>query len=60
MNVKKSGFEPAPDSWVKEPCLNSEHNPPSMLYIPPGQVYRHVCPGCGYECVIYSQSVWMR
>lgn len=28
-------------------CRNPEHNPPSMIVLPPG-VYEHTCPGCGH------------
>lgn len=28
------------------PCRSPEHNPPSMIVLPPG-VYEHVCPSCG-------------
>jgi hypothetical protein len=26
-------------------CNHPEHNPPSMIVLPPG-VYEHTCPGC--------------
>jgi len=41
---KQSGFEP---DDVAASCTSYDHNPPTMLYIPPGQRYRHVCPACG-------------
>jgi len=33
--------------WIK-PCLSPQHNPPSMIVLPPG---RHTwqCPACGHE-----------
>ena len=31
---------------VPRPCTHGEHNPPSMIVLPPG-VYEHQCPGCG-------------
>lgn len=31
-----------------KPCLNPEHNPPSMIVLSPG-TYQHTCPGCGYS-----------
>ena len=47
--VGKSGFEPIPGYKI---CMHPGHNPPTHLYIPPGQQYRHVCPGCGAEVVM--------
>jgi hypothetical protein len=55
---KKGGFEPLEKSeW--EPCISPGHNPPTHLYIPPGQQYRHVCPCCGAETVMRpTQITW--
>ncbi len=50
----KGGFEPIPGHV--EPCHSMEHEPPMMLYIPPGQQYRHVCPGCGQVTVMRGSS----
>lgn len=51
------------NTWYPEkeqlPCINFEHNPPTHLYIPPGQTYRHVCPGCGQETVIRAPFITM-
>ena len=33
--------------WMKKPCMHPGHNFPNMLVIPPGKVYKHVCPQCG-------------
>jgi hypothetical protein len=33
---------------IKPPCLNPEHNPPSMIVLQPG-IYQHICPGCGHS-----------
>lgn len=41
---KQGGFFPLQKSKV---CRDPEHKPPTHLYIPPGQGYRHVCPSCG-------------
>ncbi len=27
-------------------CRHPEHNPPSMIVLPPG-IYEHTCPSCG-------------
>ena len=35
-------------------CRHPGHEFPTMLYIPPGKGYRHVCPGCGKETVRMS------
>lgn len=43
----------------KHPCLNPEHNPPTHLYIPPGQTYEHICPGCGKKTTMHgSPIIW--
>lgn len=39
----KSGFFDLPEINI---CKDSEHNPPTHLYIPPGKGYKHVCPSC--------------
>jgi hypothetical protein len=51
---KKSGFEDDPS--MVTPCYHPDHNPPMHLVIPAGKRYRHVCPGCGKEIVITSNS----
>lgn len=33
-----------------QPCLNPEHNPPSMMVFKPG-TYEHTCPGCGSKTI---------
>ena len=34
------------DLPAQDVCRHSEHNPPTMIVLPPG-VYEHTCPGCG-------------
>lgn len=53
--MMKSGFFDLP---VTRTCTHREHNPPTHMYIPPGQGYRHVCPGCGYAVELYGSQVW--
>lgn len=53
--IKKQGFEDDPN-W-KPPCLHPEHRPPMYLYIPPGKIYHHICPGCGKETILRSPSI---
>ncbi len=50
----KGGFEPLPK---KEICTSPEHQPPGLLFIPPDQQYRHVCPDCGNTRVIRGSGV---
>lgn len=38
-------------------CMSPEHNPPTHLYIPPGESYTHVCPACGKETVLRSPNI---
>lgn len=52
----RGGFRPKAEPW-KKPCANPEHLPPNMLYIPPDQEYVHVCPGCGFTCVLQGSNV---
>ena len=50
----RGGFEDDPQTFKM--CTNPSHNPPTHLYIPYGKVYRHICPGCGYEIVLRSSA----
>ena len=47
-------FDDKDFKYVKEtkikPCNHPEHNPPSLISLPPG-TYEHICPGCGYKTV---------
>jgi len=54
----KSGFEDDVD-WVTtyKQCSHLEHSPPTHIVVPPGKVYRHVCPGCGNTQYLRSSSV---
>lgn len=52
-----SGFEDIP-GWEKGgDCMHRGHEPPNMLYVPPGKRYRHVCPGCGKVTYINGSSI---
>lgn len=51
---KKSGFFDLPKE--EKPCKNPGHNPPGHISIPKGKGYRHVCPGCGKETVMYPPN----
>lgn len=51
----KSGFELIP-GWT-EPCRNPGHQPPTMICIPVGQQYRHVCPSCGCVTILRGLNV---
>lgn len=43
----------------KPPCLDSEHNPPSMIVIPPGHHLEHTCPSCGKVATVYPTVTWL-
>ena len=43
---------------VKMPCKDVMHQPPQHLYIPPGKIYVHVCPTCGYTVTIKSPDIY--
>lgn len=51
--TEKSGFV---DIEQKENCLDSEHSPPTHLYIPYGKKYIHVCPKCGNRIELHSSQ----
>lgn len=57
---RKSGFEDDPDWGKNMPCRHREHNPPSHMVVPPGKIYRHVCPGCGRESTMRSHGTFMQ
>ncbi len=57
---RRSGFEPLPATWRRKPCCHPSHQPPSMMVIPQGSCYRHVCPGCGAEVVLYPSDASLR
>lgn len=39
------------------PCTSPEHNPPSMIVIPPGSKLVHTCPRCGQVTTIRPNIV---
>lgn len=39
-------------------CQDPSHNPPNMIYIPPGKRLRHKCPTCGQESILYSKTFY--
>lgn len=45
-------------SWIKKPCMNPEHDFPSMIYIPPGESFTHTCPGCGNKITAQNSIVY--
>ncbi len=52
--IEESGFEDMPTEKI---CRHRSHSPPKHLYIPPGKVYRHVCPGCGQKIILRRQDM---
>ncbi len=40
-------------------CCHPQHNAPMHLYIPFGQVYQHICPGCKHVVYLKNQVVTM-
>jgi hypothetical protein len=57
-NERKSGF--FPDPFYERPCLDPSHNAPTHLSIPPGQIYIHVCPSCGYSITLRPSCVTLK
>lgn len=37
-------------------CRHPEHNPPSMIVLPPG-VYEYTCPACGHKTIFTIQAI---
>lgn len=54
IQTAQSGFE---DDTGTPFCRHQQHLPPTNLYIPQGQRYRHVCPGCGNTVIIRTLPV---
>lgn len=50
---EKSHFE---DEDPQQICRHREHNPPSHMVIPHGKRYVHICPGCGFRCVLRNNG----
>lgn len=60
MNKKeKSGMEDLPEGQfsVRLLCRDPQHNPPTMIVIPRGKRYRHVCPSCGVVSYLYPATL---
>ena len=39
------------------PCVDTQHNPPMHLWIPPGKQFTHKCPSCGAKMTIKGQRL---
>lgn len=49
-----SGIEPIPEGFPPTwNCFDTQHSPPTMLSIPSGYRYRHVCPSCRLLSYVY-------
>jgi hypothetical protein len=46
---------PRPD-LVQRPCMSSDHEPPNLIYIPPGQAMEHTCSGCGRKTILRGSA----
>ena len=46
-------YDPEQKTYIPVPCRCPEHNPPMLLYIPPGETRTHICPSCGKKFVMY-------
>lgn len=54
---RKSGYVDIPNSKIYG-CTDINHNPPSHIYVPQGEMYIHYCPSCGHKSVIYPTVVY--
>jgi predicted RNA-binding Zn-ribbon protein involved in translation (DUF1610 family) len=61
MSKNESGFFDLPEMPAYEHkravCFDPSHEAPTHLHIPAGKGYRHVCPSCGREVILYPSSV---
>lgn len=57
MKNEKSGFFDLPKIEI---CTHPEHNPPTMLHIPQGKGYKHICPACGKVRILMPQQVSLK
>lgn len=55
----KSGFFDIPEESRIQRCRDPEHNFPSMLHIPPGKGYRHVCYTCGKVTTVTNPAPYL-
>ena len=39
--------------YLRENCNDPDHEPPTMIVIPPGKIMKHVCPRC--DRIIYMR-----
>jgi hypothetical protein len=42
---------------LKTVCLSPEHNPPTMIVLPPG-IYEYTCPSCGAKVVFTVPRIY--
>lgn len=50
---RRSGFFDLPRTAK---CLDPGHEFPTMIHIPPGKGYTHVCPSCGKSVTVHGQG----
>lgn len=55
----QSGFEDDPYFTESKYCNDPLHNPPMFISIPPGKIYRHVCPTCKHTVRLGSNNITM-
>lgn len=53
-NKEKDGFFDLPKEQI---CCDPAHNFPSLLMIPPGKGYRHICKSCGKVTVVINPVI---
>lgn len=50
----KSHFRDIKQSYKDKKCKDPEHHPPTMIHIPIGKEYVHICPSCGNQQILRS------
>ncbi len=47
------------DDWFErmKECEDLSHDPPTHLYVHPGNIVIHTCPSCSKETKIYGSTI---
>jgi hypothetical protein len=51
------GIRKVSDAKNPPQCDSPDHNPPTMILIPPGEAWEHVCDGCGKRTLMHGSPV---
>ncbi len=57
MPMRRIDQGPCSEDWRVRECRDPDHAPPSMLYIPPGELWEHECPSCHRKTLMRGSGV---